>query len=301
MHLDFYYNTFDFCPQVTWDLNATTVINKTGIGLNPVNFFITKENRMLVTFSDSIELYSFTTRNFSNPNILQTNLTNASGVFSTEPMKIYVSGSNGSSFQVNLLLNGSLPVRVMDLPGECISLFVDIFDDIYCSIPSLNVVVKKISTDEPELFYEIAGNGNDSNNSDSLSKPHGIFILSDQTLYVADSGNDRIQVFMPNRRNASTVFGVGSKINVNLSFPTGISVRSDDICFVIDMNNQRIIMFNNNGYRCVAGCDQSNSLISSKFISPQCLAFDNLKNLYAIDVSNSAMLMFSLESDSCGK
>ena len=60
-------------------------------------------------------------------------------------------------------------------------------------------------------------------------------------LYVADSGNRRIQVFWLGQLNGTTILGGGSTVNLKLSKPTTIALDVDGCLFVVDNGNDRII------------------------------------------------------------
>ena len=60
-------------------------------------------------------------------------------------------------------------------------------------------------------------------------------------LYVADSGNRRIQVFWLGQLNGTTILGGGSTVNLKLSKPTTIALDADGYLFVVDNGNDRII------------------------------------------------------------
>ena len=95
----------------------------------------------------------------------------------------------------------------------------------------------------------VAGSSGISGSSaDRLNQPWNIFI--DQTnnyLYIADSQNHRIQLWLPGAVNGTTVAGTGvqgSTANL-LSFPRDVFVDSSKNLYIADSGNQRIQFFPN--------------------------------------------------------
>ena len=65
-------------------------------------------------------------------------------------------------------------------------------------------------------------------------------------MYVADSGNNRIQKF----RNDGTFirkWGTEGSVNGQFKFPTHLAIGSSGNVYVVDSNNDRIQVFNNGG------------------------------------------------------
>ena len=86
----------------------------------------------------------------------------------------------------------------------------------------------------------------------TLSTPVGIAInpnksnISQDRLFVADSGNDRILKFTENNRFIER-WGSSGSDNGNFKFPSGIAVDLSGNVFVTDTYNHRIQIFTNNG------------------------------------------------------
>ncbi|CAF1473626.1 unnamed protein product, partial [Rotaria sp. Silwood1] len=57
----------------------------------------------------------------------------------------------------------------------------------------------------------VAGTGCPGPVPNMLDHPHGIFVDTKLNLYVADTGNNRIQFFSPGIENAKTIAGFGAK------------------------------------------------------------------------------------------
>jgi hypothetical protein len=81
-----------------------------------------------------------------------------------------------------------------------------------------------------------------------LNNPNGIYVTSDNTIYVADSNNNRIRVVSPTGI-ISTFAGTGAPgysttnnqaTSTNLYNPQGVFVTSDNTVYIADTNNHRI-------------------------------------------------------------
>ena len=79
-----------------------------------------------------------------------------------------------------------------------------------------------------------------------LSAPEGIIMLLNGTVYVADTGNDRVQVFHPNGTFARS-FGSPGDGPGEFSGPTGIHVHRNGTVYVADTGNDRVQVFHPNG------------------------------------------------------
>jgi hypothetical protein len=92
-----------------------------------------------------------------------------------------------------------------------------------------------------------------------LCYPQGIFVNTNFDLYVADSGNNRIQLFKSGESNATTIIINGTSGNITLLNPRGVVLDADGHLLIVDTVNARIIGSDVNGFRCVAGCSGAGS------------------------------------------
>ena len=194
--------------------------------------------------------------------------------------------------------NSSSSVTVMSVANFCSGLFVDIFNNIYCSLTLLHQVVRRLSTDIVNTTTMVAGTGTNGSRSDMLTGPIGIFVTSTLLLYVADCGNDRVQLFRSGQRNATTV--VGATI-FNLSCPSGIVLDGSGYLFITDSGNNRVIGSGPNGYRCISGCSRTGSSGANQLHNSRGLSFDRGGNIYVVDGFNARVQKFILASNSCGE
>ncbi|CAF0865636.1 unnamed protein product [Adineta steineri] len=190
----------------------------------------------------------------------------------------------------------------MNVSSRCDGLFVDINDTLYCSMYLEDQVVKRSLTDPLMTSNCVAaGTGFEGSDSDELDGPGGIFVDVNFDLYVADCGNDRIQLFQPGESNGNTVAGSESlKPTIELYYPTAIILDAEKYLFIVDNNNHRIVGSSLNGFQCLVGCYGMGSL-SNQLNSPLSFSFDRSGNMFITDTSNSRIQKFEYLEESCGK
>jgi DNA-binding beta-propeller fold protein YncE len=185
--------------------------------------------------------------------------------------------------------------------GKCCNLFVDISNTLYCSMCSFNLVVKKSLYSVSNLLTIVAGNGTAGFTSYMLNDPNGIFVDINLDLYVADSNNNRIQLFRTGQLHGTTIAGNGSlSTTIALNFPTGIALDADKNLFIVDRWNDRIVASGPNGFRCLVGCSGGGSA-SDQLHDPAYFSFDSYGNMFVTDWANSRVQKFLLMTNLCGK
>jgi sugar lactone lactonase YvrE len=165
----------------------------------------------------------------------------------------------------------------------------------------LNQVVTKSLNSGSNALTIVAGTGSAGSASNMLSSPYGIFVDINFDLYVADCGNNRIQLFQSGQLDATTVAGSGSSTTtITLKYPSGIVLDADKNLFIVDNGNNRIVGPGPNGFQCLVGCSGGGS-VSNQLDSPQSMAFDNYGNIFITDMMNNRIQKFILLTQLCGK
>ncbi len=233
-----------------------------------------------------------------------------STVFSN-PYSIFVT-SNGDIYVYNDYPNVEVDkyasttyssTSVMSVNSVCYGLFVDISNTLYCSMAYQ--VVKIWLGDTATTPTPVAGTGSPVSSSNQLNNPHGIFVDTNFDLYVADSGNNRIQLFQSGQLNGATVAGNGSlNTTITLNYPTGIVLDADKYLFIVDQYNHRIVGSGPNGFQCIVGCNGGGPA-SNQLYFPQSMAFDSYGNIFVTDRNwnwnNGRVQKFFLATNSSGK
>jgi hypothetical protein len=146
-----------------------------------------------------------------------TSLTGSESLFVTTTGDIFI--YNGANSRVEKrLLNTTVAVPIMSICSDCYGLFIDISDTLCCSLPYLHqVVARSLNSNGNTLTTfgtDICGNA-----ANMLCYPVGIFVNINFDLYVADSGNNRIQLFKSGESNATTIIINGTSGNITLLNP----------------------------------------------------------------------------------
>lgn len=293
------YNQKELCASATWNPDAIRAVNDSTVIVRPSGLFIDGNNMIYVNNGSAIHILVWLQGNFSVTRTISTPSTLGTAVFVATSGDIYSfsneSNSHGVVKWTNSIANSSI---VMQVDGNCFAVFVDVYDNIYCSMNDQHQVVKRSFFDAVNMTGIIAGNGTNGSTSYLLSSPRGIFVTAEFDLYVADCDNDRVQKFSDGAMNATTVIGNGT---VALNCPSSIAVGSKGDLFISDTLNHRIVAVGLNGVRCIVGCTAVNGSAANELNLPASLAFDTLGNLFVADEYNDRIQFFELENNICGK
>jgi hypothetical protein len=233
--------------------------------------------------------------------IVSGNFTNPNSLFVTSNGDIYIDDGEKNRRVQKWISTTETFATVMKVNSSCTGLFVDINDNLYCSMEDHHRVVKGWLNDPDMTSIIVAGTGIDGSDSNELSFPYGIFVDVNLDLYVADRENDRIQLFQPGESNGITV--AGSTLlypTITLRAPTGISLDASKYLFIVDQGNDRIVGSGPNGFRCIVGCNGRGSE-SKQLYLPFSFSFDRSGNMFVTDQGNSRIQKFLFMEKSCGK
>ncbi len=238
--------------------------------------------------------------NSSNPiNIISDDFRNILSLFVTSNGDIYI---DPNGLVQKWIAKTNTTVTVMNVNSECSGLFVDTNDTLYCSMELRHQVVKR-SLKDPEMTSVIvaAGTGSQGSAYNELYQPAGIFVDVNFDLYVADSWNDRVQLFQSGELNGITVAGSTSpNPTINLDCPTGIVLDAEKYLFIVELYNHRIVGSGLNGFRCLVGCYGEGSQ-SNQLNFPTSFSFDRSGNMFVADVYNNRIQKFEYLESCFGK
>ena len=133
----------------------------------------------------------------------------------------------------------------------------------------------------------------DTDANDRLNNPRDVALAPSGLVYVADSSNDRIQIFNPDGSYHATLgmgYGTG---DYQFKWPTGLYITADGTIYVADYNNQRVQVYNSNrvyvatlGVTGVAGSDNAH------FQNPRDVVVDGRGYIYVSENGNYRVQVF---------
>jgi uncharacterized protein (TIGR03663 family) len=146
-----------------------------------------------------------------------------------------------------------------------------------------------------------------------LDQPRGIAVDQQGTIYVADMGNNRIEVFGPDGQALRTIGSAGSG-DGQFQEPRGVAVDGQGNLYVADTWNARVQKFDSsgkflkswgtgndigNGRRALTtdGSEAGNAAAPLGFYGPRAIAVDERGNVYIADTGNKRIVV----TDSEGK
>ncbi|CAF4179285.1 unnamed protein product, partial [Adineta steineri] len=285
------------CPSATWNSEAITFADSNTIGQQPYSISIDINNTIYVAEGNLNRVQVWQNGNSTPIRNISNGLNTPQAVFPSTNGDIYVDNGKPNGQVDRWTVNAINGTRVMNISDACYGLFIDINNYLYCSIDPTNNVIKQ-SLDNGTLAVA-AGTGTGGNKANQLSQPRGIFVDINLNMYVADSGNARIQLFKSGQSNATTVVGTGASETFTLHKPVAVILDSDGYLFVADFDGHCIIRSGRSGFYCLFGCTYHPGAASNQLHNPLSLSFDSYGNLYVADFANQRIQKIILATNSC--
>ena len=125
-----------------------------------------------------------------------------------------------------------------------------------------------------------------------FSEPGKLVFDSDDKLYIADSGNNRIQVFTKNGSFVRTIgaFGDGQG---EFDWPRGVAVSTAGLMYVADTANHRIQVFSQDAVYLTSWGQEG--IEEGRFSFPSGIAVDENGEVYVTDSENNRIQVFDSE------
>jgi tripartite motif-containing protein 71 len=290
---------FSLCAA--WNPNGTTFADNSTVGVQPPRIVVSSNNTIYVSAESLNQVVALSDGNNTVIRNISDGLNSPTGIFSTINGDIYISNIGSNNQVEKWAWNATSGVIVMNVTSQCLSLFIDSNDTLYCCHDAEHKVIKTSLSSAWNGVILAAGNGTNGSGPYLLTYPNGIFVDTQFNLYVADFGNNRVQLFKPNQLNATTIAGNGAPGTITLICPSDVVVDAYGYVFIADLCNHRIIGSGPDGFRCVVGCTGSPGSASDQLQYPSSLSFDSYGNLFVDDKNNNRIQKFSLLRNSCGK
>jgi hypothetical protein len=290
------FNQPKFCPDASWNPNGTVFAIADS---KPYGLFVHLDNTVYATEQDTNRLQVWSSAGGIPTKTISYYLNNPGAIFVTLNKDIYV--DSGDNLQVEMWTsNATSGVIVMNVSAQCLGLFIDINNTLFCAASDHHQVVAKSLSSSADQIIVVAGTGIAGPKLDQLCNPNGIFVDIHLNLYVADWNNGRIQMFPPGQLKGITVAGTGASGTIVLYGPTAVVLDADSYLFIVDMLNNRVVGSGPDGFRCLVGCSRVSGSLVSQFNGPRNLGFDSYGNLFITDRENDRILKFTLATNSCG-
>ncbi|UJR19156.1 hypothetical protein I4U23_022286 [Adineta vaga] len=288
------YNQPKFCPTATWYAHAITFANTNIVGQLPHAIFVNTNNTVYVAHQKKGYIIVWRNNNTTPAENISSNLTEPRAIFVSTNGNIF--GANGENEVKQWTASTKVWTTAMSVRVACYGLFVDINNTLYCSLKFGHEIVKKWLNSSTSTV-RIAGNGTAGSASNQINEPLGIFVDINYDLYVADCGNNRVQLFQSNHLIGITVAGLKSTtVTIDLNCPSGVVLDANKYLLITDQVNHRIVGSGPNGFRCLVGCNGGGSS-SNQLSYPLTLAFDSFGNMFVSDIYNHRIQKFTLASN----
>ncbi|CAF1016276.1 unnamed protein product [Rotaria sordida] len=282
----------------SWSSNPIIIANSTTTDMSPFSLFIGINDTLYVADRTMKTIHIYPEKSGDSTKTIVSNFTFSTGFFVTITGDIYIDNGNNSHISKWSFDTISNDI-IMYMNSECISLFIHIDNTLYCSIQNGHQVVKMSLNSNDSTFMTAAGTGCAGSTSDMLDQPFGIYVNINFDLYVADTGNNRVQLFYDGEMNGRTVAGETLGKRFALNKPTSVILDADDNLFIVDSGNQRIIRLGSDGFRCLMGCSKSSCSRPNEVCHPLTAAFDSYGNIFIANQYINGIQKFLLATNSC--
>jgi streptogramin lyase len=152
------------------------------------------------------------------------------------------------------------------------------------------------TTEEQNYKFEFKIGGNQGSANNQFDSPRGIAVDSSGKIYVADTYNDRIQIFNSDGSYYTTIDGTSGSINAQFKNPFDVHVDSNGKIYVVDSYNHRIQIFNSDRKYSMTIDKNSpgfSSNIDTDKLLPSYTTTDSSGKIYVSDYGNHKVHIFN--------
>ncbi|UJR12507.1 hypothetical protein I4U23_016682 [Adineta vaga] len=186
-----------FCSTAIWRRDGFTFANETILGSQPRTMAIDAKDSVYSIHSERNELLIWRNNNYDSIESFSSNFSNPASIFVTMNDAVYIDNGNSNRQVQKWMLKANKSSIAMHVPSSCWQLFIDPLDNIYCSLFEYHQVIKRPLHNDQMATSIVAGSNRKGSAPNTLDHPKGIFVEVKFNLYVADCGNNRIQLFVP--------------------------------------------------------------------------------------------------------
>ncbi|CAF4238247.1 unnamed protein product, partial [Adineta steineri] len=135
-----WYNVPEFTAYTSWSANGITFANTTTIGVLPYGIFIDTNNTIYVSEFGANRVQVWHDSSSVPIRNLTSGLSNPYSLFVAIDGDIYVDNGGSNTRVDKWTLNSNASISAMYVKNSCWGLFIDINDNLYCSMNALNQV-----------------------------------------------------------------------------------------------------------------------------------------------------------------
>jgi tripartite motif-containing protein 71 len=294
------YNRPKLPPCACWNPDEITFADRTDFVSKPSDMFVDRNNTVYVVDYTKGCVHEWREGSTTVTRTTFNGLLRPRSLFVTTGGDIYV--DNGAEGKVEKwALNATKSIVVMNVSDHCLGLFVDSANCLYCSLKNEHRVVKQSLYVDTNNLSTVAGTGSFGSASNMLEKPAGIFVTLNFDLYVADCGNDRVQLFKSDQLNGLTVAGKSAIVSIELNCPTAVFLDADGYLFIVHYGNHRIVGSGPNGFFCLFGCSNIKDAAFYQLKYPEVAVFDSYGNIYVAGRDNNRIQKLILMKNTSGE
>ncbi|CAF1026824.1 unnamed protein product [Adineta steineri] len=317
-------SALSICPTAVWALNATTVAGSSsgssGSTLTklktPIAVIVDNNSNTYVADTGNYRVLQFPVN--STTGVLRINGSFGTGLNQFSSMTDMGMDANGNIY----ILDGTLARVTKWTPGSASGILVagggpfnDYFDGHVDSmgqpggmfIEPQSLFIWIADTNNSRIVKWVNSStvltvcGSYGANSNQFINPLGLFVdtTAGNTLYVVDSGNHRIQRWLPGATTGETVAGItsyyGSGLN-QLWSPIAIVVDSNQNMYITDRLNWRILQWKVGASFGIdiAGTALSKGTAPNLLGNPSSVSFDSNGSLFVADTTNNRVQKFAI-------
>ena len=314
-------------PTTLWSSNATTVAGSSATAAGAGNSSLSYNQGIQIVDNNTLYVAD---RGNHRVVVIRPNSTTAVAIFGTgsgtnanqfnQPTDIFVTTTSiyvldAANYRVQIWpRNGSNGTTVAGITGSAgnsttnntfglsYGIFLDSYAYLYVSdSPNHRILRFPPGSTSGTSAVVVAGTGLAGAGPLQLSGPYRIFVGDDQSLYIADTSNHRIQKWAYGACYGVTVAGTGTSGNADsqLYYPVSVTIDQNQYMYISDQSNNRIQRWAPCAWsgQCLVECSRLTGAGSNLLYYPQSVAFDSQGALYVSDDNQHRVQKFAIVSN----
>ena len=315
-------------PTTVWSSNATTVAGSAAATAGSGSSSLNTNQGIQIVGNNTLYIADKTNHRVV---VIQPNSTNATAVLGTgsaaagahqfnQPTDVFVTSTSiyvldTGNYRVQMWpRNGSNSSTVAGITGSAgtsaslttfglsYGIFLDNYAYLYVSDTANDRILRfPPNSTSGTSAVVVAGTGTGGAGASQLNGPYRIFVDDDQNIYIADTLNHRIQMWVYGACSGVTVAGTGTSgtTDSQLSSPTSVIIDANQYMYVADQSNNRIQRWAPGACsgQCLVGCSRLTGAGSNLLNNPQSVVFDSQGALYVSDGSQHRVQKFAISSN----